>query len=106
MTSAYRRQNVGGEGVEVNERVDASGSKGAHAARVVGVGINVVDTDRVGAESLHERRIARALVAVDQRVVFRQLVSNAFAVLAAMLQGNGLGRIDSVPLMKNWVPFS
>lgn len=69
--------DVGGESVKVNPSVNASGGEGGHAAVVVGRGIDMVDTDRVRADGLHEGSIALALVGVGKRVAVGKLVGDA-----------------------------
>jgi len=48
---------------------------------VVGGGVDVVHTDSIGSDGLHESSIKSALVAVDQRIVWSELVGNAWKVL-------------------------
>lgn len=68
----------GGEGVHVHEQVDARVSEGVHAIAVVSARVDVVDTDRVRAEGLHQVRIEGALSAIEKRVVGSQLIGDAF----------------------------
>jgi hypothetical protein len=42
----------------------------------------MVDANRVGADSLHERRIEPALCRVDERVIGDELVRNAYYKLS------------------------
>lgn len=69
------RQDVGVKGVEVDHQVDAGLVKDLHAFRVVGLGVHVVDAQRVCAERLHQRGISSALLAVDERVVWGAFAS-------------------------------
>lgn len=57
--------------------------EGLHAVRVGPVGDNVVDADRVGADSLHECGILTTLRRVDKRVVSNKLVGNAWLLSAS-----------------------
>lgn len=74
--SHARSLNVRIEGVQVEPDVDAGVGEGLHAAIVIGVGIDVVDADGVGAEGLHQIGIAGALVVVDERVIREKLVGD------------------------------
>jgi hypothetical protein len=72
------RQDVGVKGVQVNHEVDASVGKGLHAAVVVCVGVDMINTQRVGAELFHETRISLALLGVNERVFRSKLVRDAY----------------------------
>ena len=68
--------DLGGESVEIDKEIDSSVGKCAHASLVVTARIDVVDTDRIRSQSLHELRIVAALVVVDQRVIGSELVGD------------------------------
>jgi hypothetical protein len=70
--------NLGCEGIEIDEQVDTSVSKGRHAALVVGIGIHVVDSDGVGAQLGHAYDIALALGSVDKGIVGSQLIGDTW----------------------------
>lgn len=70
------RVNLGGEGVEVDEEIDAIISESAHAVAVVSIGIDMVYTDSVCAKRLHEGRVERTLSAVNERVIGGELVGD------------------------------
>jgi hypothetical protein len=72
-----RSLDVRVEGVQVEPDVDAGVGESLHAAIVVSARIDVVNTDGVGSEGLHQDGIAGALVIVDERVVRQQLVGDA-----------------------------
>ena len=74
-----------------------------NAAIVVGARVNVVDADRVGAQSVHEVGIASALVVVDERVIWQELVSDTLYVRSVESIFGHVGE-DSIPLRKNWFP--
>lgn len=57
-----------GEGIEIDEKIDASIRKGGHASRVV-TSVDMIDTDGVRAEPPHELRISLALSSVDEWIV-------------------------------------
>lgn len=65
-----------GKGVEVDKEIDASIGKGGHARSVIGGWVYVVDTNRIGTELLHERRIKPALVGIDERILGDQLMDS------------------------------
>lgn len=71
------RVDISCEVVEIHEDVDPVIGKCGHAPVVVGLGVNVVDTDGIGAQCLHRLRIERALCGVHQRVMGNQLIGNA-----------------------------
>lgn len=72
--------NLSIEGVQVDKQVDASVGEGSHAAGVVSGGIDVVDANGVRAQRLHEVGVELALVVVDERVVWDQLVCDTWDV--------------------------
>jgi len=63
-----------GKGVEIDKEIDASIRKCRHARSVIGGWVYMVDTDRIGTELLHERRIKPALVGINERIFGDQLV--------------------------------
>ena len=71
------RLDLRGEGVEVDQGVDACVRERVHAAFVVPGRIDVVDADRIGAEVRHLLGVTRALVGVDEGIMLIELVRNA-----------------------------
>lgn len=71
--TAYR-VDISCEIVEIHQDVDAGIGKCCHAAIVVGLGVNVVDTDGIGAQCLHCLRIECALCGIHQWVMGDQLI--------------------------------
>lgn len=72
------RVDISCEVVEIYQDVDTRVGKCRHAPVVVGRGVNVVDTDSIGAQCLHCLRVERALFGVLQRVMGDQLICNAW----------------------------
>jgi hypothetical protein len=66
--------DVGIKRVQVDEEVDASISERLHTAIMVGIGIDVVHTQGVGAEFLHQLDISLALLRVDERILRAELI--------------------------------
>ena len=69
--------NVGLEAVQVDEDIDAMRREGIHATRVLSRLVDMVDPDGVGTELVHQCGIALALLGLDKRIIFDELVSNA-----------------------------
>src|SRR4051794_14709528 len=76
------RVDRGGECVEVNNHVYFSRRERRHAAGVAPIGVDVVHADGIRTQLGHGGGIALALRRVDQRVVLRQLICNAWSLLA------------------------
>lgn len=72
-----RSLDVRVESVKVEPDVDSGVSERVHAVVMLSFGVDVVYADRIGTEGLHEVGIALALVAVDERVVWEELVGDA-----------------------------
>lgn len=70
-------KDVSREGVHINHGIDPSVSKSLHATIVVGRRVDVVDTNGIGTQLLHQARVSLALLSVDQRISRYQLVRNA-----------------------------
>lgn len=70
--------------IQINKDVDTSICKRAHTALVVSVWINVVYSNRIGAQILHLSGIARALFGIDQGVVRDQLICDSYPILACI----------------------
>jgi hypothetical protein len=66
------------EAVHINPNVYVVLSKGVHATRVVRRRVYVVDSNRVGSKLFHEGGVELALRGVRERIVFDQLVGNAY----------------------------
>lgn len=91
--------DIGGEGIHINHSVDTSISESTHATIMVGISIDMVDTNRVGTQFLHQGSIPGALVGVDQRVIREQLVGDAldeelFTLTSKELIANSLNGWD------------
>jgi hypothetical protein len=65
------------ESVQVKPDVDTGIGKSLHAVVVLGLRINMVNADGIGAESFHQVRVERALGIVDKWVLGQKLVGNA-----------------------------
>ena len=65
------------KGIKIHEKVDSSVRKRAHAPLVVSTRVHVVYSDGIGTEVLHLLGVKLALVCIDERVVFGELVGNA-----------------------------
>lgn len=72
-----RAHDVGVESIKVEPDVDAGVLESLHALVMFGRGIDVVDTDRIGSEGLHEVGIKLALVVVNERVFWEKLVGDS-----------------------------
>jgi hypothetical protein len=69
------------ERVEIQPQVDASVGERLHAVFVIGGWINVVNTDAVCANGLHESSVGGALVIVNEGVVWDELVGDSWGLL-------------------------
>lgn len=94
--------DISWEIIKIYQEIDSRVGKGGHTSIMVGFGIDVIDTNGIGAQCLHESCIAYALCRVHQRVVWDQLVCNAWNKKLASDEGHGKDMI--IPLMKNWFP--
>lgn len=63
------RKNIRVKSVQVDEGIYAGLVKGCHAPVVICAGVNVVNTDCVGTQRLHEVGIAGALISINQWVI-------------------------------------
>jgi len=79
------------EGIKVKPDVDTSVRKGLHAGSVVGIGVHMVDADRVGTDGFHERGVEAALGCIDEGVVGDELVGDALDVELVAIAGEELG---------------
>lgn len=68
--------NVCFETVHVHKHIYSSLSECIHTPLVVRRGVDVVHTDRIGAQFLHESGIEFTLCSINERVVFDQLIGN------------------------------
>jgi hypothetical protein len=71
---ATHGSDVGIKSVQVDEEVDASISECLHAAIMVGIGIDMIHAQGVGAELLHQLDISLALLRVDERILWAELI--------------------------------
>ena len=121
------RQDIRVEGVHVNDGVNTGLLKRSHAAGMVGLCVDMVHANGIGAQALHEFSIPLALLSVNERVIYGthtsqtkhkgdmvrlgqltwpQLVCNS----CANEQLDSLVRLDRgwmtpfIPLRKNWLP--
>ena len=69
--------NLCSKGIQVNEHVDTAVGKRLHTAVMRSIWVDVVDTNRVCAERLHESRVACALRGIDEWIVGNELVCNS-----------------------------
>jgi hypothetical protein len=67
------------ECLQINKQVDSSSRERTHAPSVVSGRIDVVYSNGIRAQDLHGGRIELALLGVDQRVSFRQLIRDSCA---------------------------
>jgi hypothetical protein len=65
------------EGIQIQPDVDSGIRKRLHARIVVGLGVDMVHADRVGANRLHERGVGRTLRRCHERVIGDELVCDA-----------------------------
>jgi hypothetical protein len=65
----HYRQNIGIERIQVDKRINAGTVEGGHTAGVVRVRVDMIHTDSVCAQGLHQSRISSALFGIYQRVV-------------------------------------
>lgn len=72
---AYRF-NICPPSIEVNEKIDAGLVECLHAIIMIGAGINMIYSHRIGAELLHQLAILPALVTVRQAILRAELVGN------------------------------
>jgi hypothetical protein len=101
---SHARSIDGGiESVQVEPDVNASIGKSLHAGVMLGFWINVVNTDRVGTQSLHEVGITCALVVVDEWIVWQELVGNTLRGRSTWSIAGGRKEFI-IPLRKNWLP--
>jgi hypothetical protein len=84
--------------IEVDEGIDSCSVKDLHAGRVVGGCIDMVDANCVGPYRLHEGGVQGALRAIDQRVVWNELVGDACARQSLPPIGSQL------PFTNHWFP--
>lgn len=66
-----------GEGVEVDEKIDAGIVEGTHAAAMVTL-FDVIDTNGVGTKLFHKFCVHLTLVGVDEGVVFGKLIGKTW----------------------------
>ena len=71
------RKDVRAESVKVEEQIDASILEGAHTLVMIRCWVDVVDTNGIGSECLHECSIQFALISLGKWVVRSELVRNA-----------------------------
>lgn len=74
------------EGVQVHKQVDARIRERRHAALVVGLGVHVVHTDRVGTQLGHASDVALALVGVDERILGSELIGDPWVWLVCRVK--------------------
>lgn len=86
--------DLGIERVEVDPDVDSSVSECLHAIGVIRIRIHMVNTDRVGADGLHEGRVETTLCRVDEGIVGYQLVGDTLDEELIALAGEELGALD------------
>lgn len=77
-------KDVGVKGIEVDEQVNAGVIKRLHAAAVISIWVDVVDTNAVDAELLHELSVTLTLLSVDKGVVGTQLVGDTWGLLLVL----------------------
>ncbi len=63
------RQDVCVKGIEIDYEVDASAVEHAHALVMIRFRVDVIDSEGIGAQGLHEGGISSALFGVDERVI-------------------------------------
>ena len=68
------------EGIQIDDQVDSGIRKSRHAARVVSIRINMVNTNGVCAQLFHEAGIERALLSIDEWISFSQLVCDTWSI--------------------------
>jgi len=65
------------ESFQINKQINSGVLKGGHAPVVVSVRIDVVDTDCVGAQFLHQSGVQFALSGINERVIVGKLVGDS-----------------------------
>ena len=71
---------------------------------MVGFGIDVVHTDDVGPESLHESSVPSTLLGIDERVARYELVCYTCAVVSTNAPTDIETERNGIPFMKNCFP--
>lgn len=66
------------ERVQVEEEVDAVVRKDFHTAIVICLWVDMVDTNCIGAQCLHECSVKRALLCVDERIIGNKLICHPY----------------------------
>lgn len=61
---------------QINKQINTGIRKGRHAPVVVSVRIDMVDTDCVGAQFLHQSGVQLALSGINEGVIVGKLVGN------------------------------
>jgi hypothetical protein len=74
----------------------SSVSECLHAIGVIGIRIHMVNTDRVGADGLHEGRVETTLCRVDEGIVGYQLVGDTCRLwsVAVLVSRAGVRTLD------------
>ena len=70
--------DVGLEAVQIDKYMDPIGCEGIHTPRVLGRLVDMVDSDGICTELVHQSRITLALFGVDERIIFDELVRDTF----------------------------
>jgi len=70
---------------------------------MVSLGIDMVHTDDIGAQGLHESSVQRALLRIDERIIWCELVRNTYSGVST---SNSTSQIlgVAIPFMKNCLP--
>lgn len=62
------------ETVQIHKEIDAVRREDIHATRVVGGFVDVIDSDSVCSQLLHQSSVTATLVDVHKRIIFDQLI--------------------------------
>jgi hypothetical protein len=65
------------ESLQINKQIDSGILKGRHATVVISGGVDVVDSDCVGAQFLHQSGVQFALSSINERVIVGKLVGDS-----------------------------
>jgi hypothetical protein len=68
--------DIGLEAVQIDKGIDTAGREGIHTSSMISSAVDMIDTNGVGAELLHQSSITVALFSIDERIILDELISN------------------------------